>query len=142
MATVLAMLLAGTLAVVEGTTSTAVHAATTDTLTLGSNIVVVDTDTGEPVPNFEYIINVDNTGTTEQRSPADGCSPATAGYPDSCNWTSMGVGSSSPIFTQGDQSDFAAGVEHARRPLPDLGARRRLQARRRALHRAARSTGR
>ena len=56
MATVVAMLLAGTLAVVEGTTSTAVHAATTDTLTLGSNIVVIDTDTGEPVPNFDFII--------------------------------------------------------------------------------------
>ena len=110
MATVLAMLLAGTLAVVEGTTSTAVHAATTDTLTLGSNIVVVDTDTGEPVPNFDFIINVDNTGTTEQRSPTDGCSPATAGYPDTCNWTSMGIDSQSPVFTQGDQSDLAAGL--------------------------------
>ena len=53
----------------------------------------------------------------------------------SCNWTSMGIDSQSPIFTQGDQSDFAgAGFEHPGRPLPDLGARRRLQARRRALH--------
>ncbi len=133
LAAVIAMLLAGTLAVVEGATSSAVHAATTDTLTLGENIHVVDTDTGlplDPTVGFKFIINVDNTGTTEQRSPSDGCSPETAGYPDTCHWTSMGIDSQSPIFTQGDRADFAAGLGHPRRSLPDLGAGGRLQARR------------
>lgn len=66
---------------------------------------------GAPVTSYKYIINVDNTGTTVQRSPAPGtgCSPQDAGYPGSCNWTSIaGVPGSSPIYTQGDQADFAA----------------------------------
>jgi hypothetical protein len=64
---------------------------------------------GTPIPNYSYIINEDNTGTTTQRSaePGTGCSPQDAGYPDSCKWVSIaGVSSSSPILTQGDQSDF------------------------------------
>ena len=31
------------------------------------------------VTSFKYIINIDNTGTTTQRSPADGCIPGAAG---------------------------------------------------------------
>ena len=64
---------------------------------------------GTPIPNYSYIINEDNTGTTTQRSaePGTGCSPQDTGYPDSCKWVSIaGVSSSSPILTQGDQSDF------------------------------------
>lgn len=66
----------------------------------------------QTIGSFRYIINVDNTGTTEQRSPGDGCSPADPGYPASCHWTSMGIESQSPIYTQGDQDDFAgAGLD-------------------------------
>lgn len=65
---------------------------------------------GAPITSYKYLINVDNTGTTAQRSPAPGtgCSPQDAGYPDSCKWTSIaGVPGSSPIYTQGTQADFA-----------------------------------
>ena len=77
---------------------------------------------GTNIPEYKYIINIDNTGTTEQTSPADGCSPGSSGYPDSCNWVSVaGRANNSPILTQGDQSDF---------PLtmlpPDLGFSRRV----------------
>jgi hypothetical protein len=66
---------------------------------------------GDPITSFRYIINVDNAGTTTQRSPADGCNPGYPGYPDTCNWVSIaGVKSSSPIFTQGDESDFGPGI--------------------------------
>ena len=68
----------------------------------------VGVNKGDPITEYKYIINVDNTGTTQQRSPADGCSPASAGYPASCEWVSIaGAASYSPIYTQGDQSDFA-----------------------------------
>jgi hypothetical protein len=82
--------------------------AQTNTMTL----VVQDAVSEASIPAFNYIINVDNTGTTTQRSPdpGTGCSPQDAGYPDSCNWVSIaGVASSSPIVTQGDQSDFGGG---------------------------------
>ncbi len=73
------------------------------------------TDSSQQINNFQYIINVDNTGTTEQRTPADGCNPSDPNYPGSCNWVSIaGVASSAPILTQGDQSDFAGGMD-----LPD-----------------------
>jgi hypothetical protein len=85
--------------------------AQTNTMTLA----VQDAVSAAPISAYKYIINVDNSGTTEQRSPNDplhsGCSPQDAGYPDSCNWVSIaGVKSSSPILTQGDQSDFASGL--------------------------------
>ncbi len=70
---------------------------------------------GDTITQYKYIINIDNTGTTTQRSPADGCSPDSAGYPASCQWVSIaGVPGSSPIYTQGDQADFGAGIS-----LPD-----------------------
>jgi len=59
---------------------------------------------GAPVANFKYLINVDNTGTTEQRSPAPGtgCSPQDVGYPGSCSWVSVaGAKGASPVLTQG-----------------------------------------
>ena len=74
---------------------------------------VVNVADNTPVATYKYIINVDNTGTTEQRSPqpGTGCSPEDAGYPDSCKWTSIaGAPASSPIYTQGDQADFATGL--------------------------------
>jgi len=77
--------------------------AASNTLTLS----VVSATDGTPITDFQYIINIDNTGLTSQRSPADGCSPSDPGYPDSCNWVSVaGRASNSPILTQGDQGDF------------------------------------
>ena len=74
---------------------------------------------GAPITQFKYLINVDNTGVTTQRptppfvnDPPAACSPSSAGYPASCLWTSIaGAPSNSPIFTQGDQSDFPAGFD-------------------------------
>ena len=78
------------------------HATTNDL-----RVRVVDADDHSIViGNFTYIINVDNTGTTNQHTPTGACSPDTAGYPESCEWTSMGVPGSAPIYTQGDQNDF------------------------------------
>lgn len=68
---------------------------------------------GAPVPAYKYIINIDNTGTTTQRSPAPGtgCNASDPGYPDSCFWTSIaGAQGHSPIYTQGDQADFTNGM--------------------------------
>jgi uncharacterized repeat protein (TIGR01451 family) len=77
---------------------------------------------GDPITNFKYIINVDNTGTTTQRSnavqPGGACSPwmnaahttPNPNYPDSCQWVSIaGAKSSAPIYTQGTQADFPGG---------------------------------
>jgi len=62
---------------------------------------------GTNIPDYKYIINIDNTGSTTQRSPADGCNPSDPDYPNSCNWVSIaGRANNSPILTQGDQSDF------------------------------------
>lgn len=69
---------------------------------------------GALISSYKYIINVDNTGTTTQRSPAPGtgCSPQDPEYPDSCKWTSIaGTPGSSPIYTQGDQADFAVPMD-------------------------------
>ncbi|HEM60860.1 MAG TPA: hypothetical protein ENO24_01075, partial [Chloroflexi bacterium] len=64
---------------------------------------------GDPITEYKYLINVDNTGDpTQPREP--GCSPYTPGYPDTCEWPSIReVPGSAPIFTQGDQDDFLAG---------------------------------
>lgn len=83
--------------------------AQTNTMTLN---VVSAADSQVVISNYQYIINLDNSGTTTQRNPApgSGCSPQDPGYPDTCDWVSIaGVASSSPIITQGDQSDFAGG---------------------------------
>ena len=62
------------------------------------------------VTAYKYLVNIDNTGTTEQRSPAlgTGCNPADAGYPGTCHWTSIaGAASHSPVYTQGDDTNAA-----------------------------------
>lgn len=70
---------------------------------------------GQAITDFKFLINVDNTGTTEQRTPADGCSPASAGYPESCNWPSVAeTPHASPIYTHGTSADLAGGLD-----LPD-----------------------
>jgi len=64
---------------------------------------------GDPISEYKYLINVDNTGDpTQPREP--GCSPYTPGYPDTCDWPSIrAVPGAAPIFAQGDQADFASG---------------------------------
>ena len=87
--------------------------ASTNTLQLS----VVSAADGATISQFKYMINIDNTGTTTQRSvdPGSGCSTQDAGYPGSCEWVSIaGAAGSSPIYTQGDQSDFGLGLD-----LPD-----------------------
>jgi hypothetical protein len=67
---------------------------------------------GDPVAEYKYLINVDNTG---DPNDSTGCSVYDAGYPDSCEWPSVReVPGAAPIFTQGDQDDFGAGIN-----LPD-----------------------
>ena len=94
---------------------------------------------GVAITTYKWIINEDNTGTTVQRNalPGSGCSSQDPGYPDSCGWTSIaGLASSAPVAAQGDQSAFAGrrAVRAEARPLPHLGARGRLQARRHPVH--------
>ncbi len=85
--------------------------AATNTLTL--NVTSTAATGSVPVPTYKYLINVDNTGMTGVKSPdpGTGCNPEDPGYPDSCEWVSIsGAKSSSPIFTQGNQADFANGA--------------------------------
>ena len=108
--TILTLLLGSQAPAVIGVQAQA-NAAPTSHLMLN----VVDASSAGPIGQFKYIINVDNTGTTDQRSPSDGCNPGDPGYPGSCQWVSVaGTASSSPIFTQGDESDFGSGID-----LPD-----------------------
>ena len=60
--------------------STAVPVLAADNITL----TVVSAQNGAPITDYKYIINVDNTGTTAQRSPepGTGCSPDSPGYPE------------------------------------------------------------
>ena len=98
--------------------SSQAQAASTGTMTL--NVVSArnggaGVHAGDPITTYKYIINVDNTGTTSPKSPiaGSGCDPTTPGFvdplaPTHCPWTSIaGVPGSSPIATQGDQTDFA-----------------------------------
>jgi len=72
--------------------------------------------TGDAINQFKYIINVDNTATTDQKPDASGnvpvaCTPADPDYPANCKWVSTaGRANHSPIYTQGDQNDFPGGV--------------------------------
>ena len=115
-----ALALALSVALVGALPAPAAHAAT-NTLTV--QVVSARTEPrafagtgvaqGDPITSFQYIINVDNTGTTEQRSPAPGtgCSSDDPGYPATCAWPSIAEGAhASPIYTQGDQQDFGAGL--------------------------------
>jgi hypothetical protein len=105
--------------------------ARADTNTLTLNVISARTEplsgvsAGDPITDYKYIINIDNTGTTTQRTdPSTGALPVECtpeytgtpgdpldpGYPDSCDWVSIaGAATNSPIYTQGDQSDFASG---------------------------------
>jgi len=68
---------------------------------------------GDPIPNYKFLINVDNTGDPTQLRE-DGCSPAAPGYPDSCDWPSIrAVPGAAPIFTQGNETvlNDATGID-------------------------------
>ena len=71
-------------------------------------------DKGADIPNFTYLINEDNTGTSAQRSPApgSGCAATDPGYPADCDWPSIKEvpHTTSPIIRQGNQDDFASGL--------------------------------
>ena len=89
----------------------AAPAAPTSTITLAVTAArtedLAGVTLGDPVTSYKWIINEDNTGTTEQRNalPGSGCSPQDAGYPGSCNWASIaGLRSSAPVVAQGDQT--------------------------------------
>ncbi|WP_353509013.1 SdrD B-like domain-containing protein [Intrasporangium sp.] len=70
---------------------------------------------GAAVDHFTYIINVDRTGTTAQRSaaPGSGCSTSDAGYPAGCRWPSIdedpGGQAIAPIYRHGDETDLTGG---------------------------------
>ena len=78
-----------------------------------TNFSVVE-EGGGTIANYQFVINLDNTGTTSQKTPDGACSPTDANYPESCPWTSNGTKSNAPVVTTGDQSDIAAGFD-----LPD-----------------------
>jgi hypothetical protein len=64
---------------------------------------------GDAVPEFRFMVNVDATGTTDQRSPdpGSGCSASDAAYPASCRWPSIAEPSGwAPIYAQGTQADL------------------------------------
>ena len=104
-------------------------AATTNTLTL--DVASARTEPrafhgagvteGDPVDGYRFIINEDNTGSTDQRTATGPCSPSynppagQPGYPRSCPWTSVNSApDASPIVAEGDQDTLAAGLD-----LPD-----------------------
>ena len=72
---------------------------------------------GQAIPNYRYIINVDDTGSATPTTPIGLCSPLSTGYadplsPTRCPWPSIiGVAGSSAIVTQGDQTDFASPMD-------------------------------
>ncbi len=104
-------MLAAAVAVFQGAVLTPVHAAPPFELQLE---VVSAGIPATPITEFKYIINVDNTGTTDTvRTPTGACDAGDPGYPADCPWTSHGIESSAPIYIQGDQDDFTG-------PIPEL----------------------
>ena len=70
---------------------------------------------GDPVENFKFIINEDDTGGTGLKTATGPCSTATAGYPADCPWTSLNAApDAARIVAQGDQDALAGGLN-----LPD-----------------------
>ncbi len=70
---------------------------------------------GDSISKFKYILNIDDTGTTDQRSPSDGCSPSSSGYPASCKWQSISEPSGwSNIYSQGTQAQLPANLPDGR----------------------------
>ncbi len=71
---------------------------------------------GDAVDSYRFIVNVDDTGGTDQRTATGVCSPSynppagQPGYPASCPWTSINAApDAAPIVAQGDQDTLASG---------------------------------
>jgi hypothetical protein len=90
-----------------------VKSARTEPLALGGAGITI----GDPVTEYRWMINEDNTGTTITRNanPGGDCSPwmdaahttPNPAYPGSCDWTSIaGLASSAPVVAQGDETDL------------------------------------
>ncbi len=126
------------------TAPAAAPAAPTSTITLHVFAARTEPDAdigpvtaGQAVAEYKWMINEDNTGTNAQRNPnpGSGCSPADAGYPDSCAWTldrrpaelRAGRGAGRRDDAQRQHRDHPP-----RRPVPHLRPGRRLQAGRHA----------
>jgi hypothetical protein len=109
-----AIAVAGMSAAEAATVTLNVISARTEPAALGGTGVTK----GDAITTFKFLVNIDNTGTTEQRSPAagSGCSPGDTApdgtsYPNTCNWVSIaGAKSHSPVYTQGTDSDAAAAL--------------------------------
>ncbi|MCW2761582.1 MAG: pectin esterase [Marmoricola sp.] len=71
---------------------------------------------GDAVSSYKFLINEDNTGSTEQRNATGACSPSASDYPASCNWPSIRElpHTTAPVVTQGTEADLANGLD-----LPD-----------------------
>ena len=101
---------------------TVVRAAASNTLHLS---VVSAADGTTPVTTFQYLINLDNTGTTTPKAPTGDCSPGASGYgappgtSGACGWVSIaGRANNSPVITQGNQDDFNGNISNGF-DLPD-----------------------
>jgi len=68
---------------------------------------------GAPVTSYRYMINVDNSGTSDPAGgpqPGSGCAADDPGYPADCSWPSVNqVPGAAPIYVQGTDADFADG---------------------------------
>ena len=74
---------------------------------------------GDPITEYQFIINEDNTGETSTDRYTGGCAPfwdeaetnPNPDYPATCDWPSIaGIASWSPIVTQGDEAVLSAGT--------------------------------
>ena len=66
---------------------------------------------GDPITEYHWIVNVDNTGTTTDRNLSPNCTPENPDYgmPDvnPCAWSSIaGLKTNAPIYAQGDESNL------------------------------------
>ena len=65
---------------------------------------------GDPITAYSWMINEDNTGTTEQRAGDPQCSPQDPNYAtgaNECAWASIaGLATSAPIYASGDEGDL------------------------------------
>ena len=75
----------------------------------------IGVSSGDAVDSYTFLINLDTTGSTAQRTATGACSPSASTYPTACGWTSLNAAAdAAPIVAQGTEADIAAGLE-----LPD-----------------------
>ncbi len=62
-----------------------------------------------PIPNYKWILNLDNTGDPNQANGDAMCHPSTnLNYPQGCNWPSIRYQVPSPLISEGTQLDWNA----------------------------------